>query len=65
MLAQAKNYMRNHSILTQTESAFIDFSKKTIPDHATLSYERMYEAYKKKDRVGLMKSLSIPLYDVW
>lgn len=57
--------MKTKMILSQTESAFLDFRRKEFPVVAKDNYYELLKAYKRKDKVSLMKVLSIPLNDVY
>ena len=57
--------MKTKMILSQTESAFLDFRRKEFPVVAKDNYYELLKAYKRKDKVALMKVLSIPLNDVY
>lgn len=50
--------------MNQTESVFIDFKRKEFPNTARDQYHRLYEALERKDKVELMKIVSVPLYDL-
>jgi len=52
-------------ILNQTEAAFLDFKRNEFPQHARATYESLLNGYRRKDKVELMKVLSVPLYDVF
>ena len=60
-----KNIFKNRVALSQTESCFIDFKRKTFPEMARNQYHLIYEAHRRKDKVDLMKLLSVPLFDVY
>ena len=57
--------MKTKMILSQTESAFLDFRRKEFPVVAKDNYYELLKAYKRKDKVALMKFISIPLNDVF
>ena len=61
---RVKNFFKNRVVLNQTESVFMDFKRKNFPVDARNQYHKVFEAYKKKDKVDLMKILSVPLFDV-
>ena len=50
--------------MSQTETVFLDFKRKEFPVTARNQYHKVFEAYKKKDKIDLMKLLSIPMFDV-
>jgi hypothetical protein len=64
LISALKNKFKTTFVLNQTETAFIDFKRGEFPDTAKEIYDNVLVAYRKKDKVDLMKSLSGPLYDV-
>jgi len=42
----------------------MDFKKNTFHETAREKYHDTLKAYKRKDKIDLMKHLSVPLYDV-
>ncbi|CAD8074156.1 unnamed protein product [Paramecium sonneborni] len=50
--------------LNQTESCFIDFKRSQFPLFAKDRYFEFLEAYNRKDKVDLIRLLSVPLYDI-
>ncbi len=63
-LTGLKNLFKNRIILNTTEQIFLDFKKNTFHETARDKYHDTMVAYKRKDKVDLMKHLSVPLYDV-
>lgn len=64
-IGKVKNMFKTRLILNQTESFFIDFKRKEFPNFARDRYYTLQTAFKRKDKVDLMKLLSIPLYDIF
>jgi len=61
---RVKNFFKNRVVLNQTESVFMDFKRKNFPVDARNQYHKVFEAYKRKDKVDLMRILSVPMFDV-
>ncbi len=59
-----KNHFKTRMILSQTESAFLDFKRNAFPNQARDQYDLVLKAYKRKDKVDLMKNLSVPMFNV-
>lgn len=64
IFGKCRAFFKNRIILNQTESIFIDFKRKTFPEIARNQYHKVYEAVKRKDKIDLMRVVSIPYYDV-
>ncbi|EAR94558.1 phosphatidylinositol 4-phosphate 5-kinase (macronuclear) [Tetrahymena thermophila SB210] len=64
-MTNIKNVFKNKLVLNTTESIFLDFKKSTFHEVARDKYFDTLTAYKRKDKVDLMKHLSIPLYDIF
>lgn len=59
-----KCFFKNKMIMNQTETVFLDFKRKEFPVTARNHYHKVFEAFKKKDKIDLMNLLSIPMFDV-
>ena len=64
-LTGIKNLFKNRIVLNTTEQIFMDFKKNTFHETAREKYHDTLKAYKRKDKIDLMKHLSVPLYDVF
>jgi hypothetical protein len=64
ILNKLQNSLKNRNILNQTEGCFVDFKRHEFHHTAYGIYHEATLAYNKKDRVGLMRTLSSPLYDL-
>eukprot|EP01015_Nassula_variabilis_P023309 TRINITY_DN4352_c0_g1_i7.p1 TRINITY_DN4352_c0_g1~~TRINITY_DN4352_c0_g1_i7.p1 ORF type:complete len:168 (-),score=21.29 TRINITY_DN4352_c0_g1_i7:131-634(-) len=64
-IIRLKNLIKTRFVINQTEGCFVDFKRKEFPAQAADIYLKVFEAYKRKDKVDLMKYLSIPLYDIF
>ncbi|CAD8168505.1 unnamed protein product [Paramecium octaurelia] len=59
-----KDALRTRTALNQAESCFIDFKRSQFPLFAKDRYFEFVEAYNRKDKVDLIRLLSVPLYDI-
>ncbi|CAK77647.1 unnamed protein product (macronuclear) [Paramecium tetraurelia] len=59
-----KNALKTRLALNQTESCFIDFKRSQFPLFAKDRYFEFLETYNRKDKVDLIRLLSVPLYDI-
>ncbi|KRX06589.1 hypothetical protein PPERSA_13068 [Pseudocohnilembus persalinus] len=64
LIGKVKNEIKTRMVCNTTQSVFIDFKRSTFPEVAKDKYYDILQAYKRKDKVDLMKYLSIPLYDL-
>ncbi|EGR33489.1 phosphatidylinositol-4-phosphate 5-kinase, putative [Ichthyophthirius multifiliis] len=60
-----KNYIKNKIALNSTKAIFQDFKPNLYHETARDKYLDVFNAYKKHDKVELMKHLSVPLYDIF
>lgn len=64
LIARIKNSIKTRHSLNLAEGCFVDFRRKDFPAQAAEFYLTLNKAVHRKDKVELMKRLSVPLYDV-
>ena len=63
IIKKSTNFFKNRFYLSQTESVFLDFKRKTFPNLAISKHVNLHAYLKEKNKVELMKLLSYPLYE--
>ena len=60
-----QNFVKNRTVLNQTEGIFANFKRETFGQDAILIYNEVKRAHELKNKFTLMQYVSLPIYEVF
>jgi hypothetical protein len=60
-----QNFVKNRTVLNQTEGIFANFKRETFGQDAILIYNEVKRAHELKNKFTLMQYVSFPIYEVF